>query len=113
LRATVYRPRRPAATVLHRIVREQLQTFLAVARAGEQDRRRLRPAAERSLREGKVADARSDLWAFGCILYEKATGKRAVYGKSQAGLIGAIMKTPSRRPSPRRHRSRRPASTAW
>ena len=41
--------------------------------------------------EGKEADARSDLWAFGCLLYEMATARRAFEGKSQASLISAIM----------------------
>jgi serine/threonine protein kinase/Tol biopolymer transport system component len=41
--------------------------------------------------EGKEADARSDLWAMGCVLYEMAAGKRAFDGKSQASLITSIM----------------------
>ncbi len=41
--------------------------------------------------EGKEADARSDIFAFGAVVYEMITGKRAFEGKSQASLIGAIL----------------------
>jgi serine/threonine protein kinase len=42
--------------------------------------------------EGKEADSRTDIFALGSILYEMATGKKAFEGKSQAGLISAILK---------------------
>lgn len=42
--------------------------------------------------EGKEADARSDIFSFGAILYEMSTGKRAFEGSSQASLIAAILK---------------------
>lgn len=41
--------------------------------------------------EGKPADARSDIFAFGATLYEMLTGKRAFEGKSQASVIAAIL----------------------
>ena len=42
--------------------------------------------------EGKEADARSDIFSFGAMLYEMATGKKAFEAKSQASLIAAILR---------------------
>ena len=41
--------------------------------------------------EGQEADARTDIFAFGAVLYEMLTGKKAFEGKNQASLIGAIL----------------------
>jgi serine/threonine protein kinase len=41
--------------------------------------------------EGKEADARSDVFAFGAVLYEMTTGKRAFSGKSQASVAAAVL----------------------
>ena len=41
--------------------------------------------------EGKEPDARTDIFAFGALLHEMATGQRAFRGKSQASLIAAIL----------------------
>ena len=39
-----------------------------------------------SRRRGETVDKRSGLWAFGCVLYEMLTGKRAFEGEDVAEL---------------------------
>ncbi len=42
--------------------------------------------------EGQEADQRSDIFAFGALLYEMAVGRPAFSGKSQASLIASVLK---------------------
>ncbi|MBM3779485.1 MAG: hypothetical protein FJW23_14820, partial [Acidimicrobiia bacterium] len=63
--------------------------------------------------KGRVADRRCDVWAFGCVLYEMLTGRRAFEGDDGARAprhrcrSAARNSSPVRRPEPsRRHPTR-------
>ena len=49
--------------------------------------------------EAKEVDARTDVFAFGAVLYEMVTGRKAFTGESQASLISAIMTSEPPAPS--------------
>jgi serine/threonine-protein kinase len=40
---------------------------------------------------GRVVDKRTDIWAFGCVLYETLTGQRAFKGDTVADTIAAVL----------------------
>jgi len=44
--------------------------------------------------EGRPVDARADIFAFGAIVFEMLTGRRAFDGSSAASVIGAILREP-------------------
>ena len=64
--------------------------------------------------EGKEVDRRTDIWAFGCVLYELLTGQRAFPGESVSQIIAAVLRSepewkalPSSTPVPVRELLRR------
>ena len=59
--------------------------------------------------QGKEADARSDIFAFGAMLYEMLSGQRPFQGKSQLSLASAILE---KDPEPDRHASAAHAARA-
>jgi serine/threonine protein kinase len=42
---------------------------------------------------GRNANRNSDVWAFGCVLYEMLTGRRAFDGDSDAEILGRVLQT--------------------
>ncbi len=42
--------------------------------------------------KGRAADKRGDVWAFGCVLYEMLTGKRAFDGEDVSDTLASVLK---------------------
>ena len=64
--------------------------------------------------KGRVADKRSDVWAFGCVLYEMLTGTRAFKGEDVSDTLASVLRAepdwsalPSDLPPPLRRLLRR------
>jgi serine/threonine protein kinase len=42
--------------------------------------------------KGRAADKRSDVWAFGCVLYEMLTGRHAFEGEDVSDMLAAVLR---------------------
>ena len=42
---------------------------------------------------GEAVDGRTDIWAFGCVVYEMLTGRRAFAGQSMTDVLAAVLRS--------------------
>jgi serine/threonine protein kinase/Tol biopolymer transport system component len=70
-----------------------LSNALTLTAMGTEDGRILGTPAYMSPEQarGKAVDKRSDIWAFGCLLYELLTGRQAFHGDTLSDMIGSIL----------------------
>lgn len=102
-RGIVHRDLKPANVMLTRAGTKLLDFGVAVLEGGEHDTDPVDvltregtilgtlPYMAPEQLEGKSSDARTDLFAFGAILYEMVTGRRAFTGSSRASVIAAVL----------------------
>jgi serine/threonine-protein kinase len=74
---------KPDTTATTRPLAEETKPGLLIGTVGYMSPEQIR---------GGTADSRSDIFAFGAILYEMLSGKRAFQGQTPADVIGAILK---------------------
>jgi len=51
--------------------------------------------------KGRPVDKRSDIWAYGAVLFEMLTGTRAFPGEDVSDTIAAVLRAARRSPAPR------------
>ena len=62
---------------------------------------------------GKAVDRRADIWAFGVVLYEMLTGRRAFEGEDVSDILASVLvRTSTGRAAGQHARVRSPASQA-